>query len=83
MRMSETQHKAKGRPAGGISLVNIKLADLIAALGTDQLTVPIGRVWLEKNGISIAAPAPIRILAAQPTEEIQPKIEYKLTTFED
>ena len=81
--MNQAQPKQKGRPAGGISLVNIKLADLIAALGTDQLTVPVGRVWLEKNGISVAAPAPIRIVAAQPEEEIQPKIEFKLTTFED
>lgn len=81
--MQTPNQKKKGRPVGGLSLVDIKIADLIAALGTDQLIVPVGRVWLEKHGITVATPAPILMIAAQQPEEIQPKIEFKLTTFED
>lgn len=81
--MQSLTPKGKGRPAGGVSLVNMKLADLVAALGTDQLVVPVGRVWLEKHGISVVAPAPTVIVAASPTQENYPPIEMKLTTFED
>lgn len=81
--MNSATPKQKGRPAGGISLVNIKLADLIAALGTDQLTVPVGRVWLEKNGISVVTPAPTLVIASAPAQESAPPIEFKLTRFDD
>jgi hypothetical protein len=81
--MNQAPIKTKGRPPGGISLVDIKLADLIAALGTDQLIVPVGRVWLEKHGISVVAPAPTVIVASAPIIPVEEKIEFKLTTFED
>lgn len=81
--MNQAQPKQKGRPTGGISLVNIKLADLVAALGTDQLVVPVGRVWLEKHGISVSAPTPTVIVASAPIIPVEEKIEFKLTTFED
>lgn len=75
--------KRKGRPIGGTSLVDIKLADLIAALGTDQLVVPIGRVWLEKHGLSVVTPSPTILVVSAPTIPHEEKIEFKLTTFED
>lgn len=81
--MNSPIKKTKGRPAGGVSLVDIKLADLVAALGTDQLIVPVGRVWLEKHGISVVTPAPTVVVAAPaPSQDITP-IEFKLTKFED
>ena len=42
--------KKIGRPKGGKSFTNVRMADLRANLG-DNAVVPVSRVWIEKMGL--------------------------------
>lgn len=43
--------RGQGRPPGGTSLVNVRFGDLKSCI-TDDMVIPVGRVFLEKLGIA-------------------------------
>ena len=74
--------KGSGRKKGSISLMTVKLRDLIAAgLGEDD-DVVIGRKFNEELFKKIVdKPAPVEDTSSA-ADAVQEKIAYKLTTFD-
>ena len=75
--------KGSGRKKGSISLMTVKLRDLIAAGLGDDDDVVIGRKFndeLFKKNIDI--PAPVKDNTPSAADAVQEKIAYKLTTFD-
>tara|TARA_R100000458_G_C8008943_1_gene73873 strand:+ start:34 stop:300 length:267 start_codon:yes stop_codon:yes gene_type:complete len=74
--------KGSGRKKGSISLMTVKLRDLIAAGLGDDDDVVIGRKFndelFKKN---VDKPAPVEDTSSA-ADAVQEKIAYKLTTFD-
>jgi hypothetical protein len=80
---NETQAKRRGRPQGSNSFVKLRLEDLIAIVGTGAV-VPISKVWLRDQNISIgAAVVPVAIAPAPEPVAEEEKISFSLTSFDD
>lgn len=75
--------KGSGRKKGSISLMTVKLRDLIAAGLGDDDDVVIGRKFndelFKKN---VDKPAPVEDTSSAAADAVQEKIAYKLTTFD-
>ena len=69
-----------GRTKGATSLVRVSLGTLKKYLASDNVAIPVGRVWLRDMGIEVAAP---KIKKIEEEKEDSTKVEYSLTTFEN
>lgn len=75
--MNNNTKRKRGRPAGSISFARVKIADLIAQLGTN-FTITVSKKWLEDIGLEVDSDKPNRVIAAVESEE--DKIQF---TIED
>jgi len=67
----------RGRPKGGTSFVNVSLEQLNDLFGRKH-SIPVSRVWLEKNNIMVDdAPTSVISSNESPSEETS-KIDIKL-----
>ena len=74
--------KGSGRKKGSISLMTVKLRDLIAAGLGDDDDVVIGRKFNDKLfKKNVDKPAPVEDTSSA-ADAVQEKIAYKLTTFD-
>jgi|TARA_B100001939_G_scaffold347228_1_gene368172 hypothetical protein len=74
--------KGSGRKKGSISLMTVKLRDLIAAGLGDDDDVVIGRKFNDELFKKIVdKPAPVEDTSSA-ADAVQEKIAYKLTTFD-
>ena len=74
--------KGSGRKKGSISLMTVKLRDLIAAGLGDDDDVVIGRKFNDElNKKIVDKPAPVEDTSSA-ADAVQEKIAYKLTTFD-
>jgi len=75
--------QGSGRKKGSVSLISIKLSDLISAGFVNDDTVVVGRKWHDeifKKNVDI--PAPVIDTTPSAADAVQEKIAYKLTTFD-
>ena len=76
--------QGSGRKKGSVSLISVKLGDLIAVRDLiTTMTIVVGRKWHDevfKKTVDIAPP----VVDTTPTaaDAVQEKIAYKLTTFD-
>ena len=69
-----------GRTKGATSLTKVSLGTLKEYLASDNMIIPVSRVWLRDMGIEVSAPKTNKIKEAK---EESTKIEYTFTTFDD
>ena len=50
--MNNNTKRKRGRPAGSTSFARVKIADLIAQLGTN-FTITVSKKWLEDIGLEV------------------------------
>jgi len=74
--MKNNTKRKRGRPAGSTSFARVKIADLIAQLGTN-FTITVSKKWLEDIGLEVDSDEPNRVIAAIESEE--PKIQFNIT----
>ena len=74
--MKNNTKRKRGRPAGSTSFARVKIADLIAQLGTN-FTITVSKKWLEDIGLEVDKERPNRVIAALESEE--PKIQFNIT----
>ena len=76
--------QGSGRKKGSVSLISVKLGDLISAGFNNDDTIVVGRKWHDevfKKTVDIAPP----VVDTTPTaaaDAVQEKIAYKLPTFD-
>jgi hypothetical protein len=74
--MNNNTKRKRGRPAGSTSFARVKIADLIAQLGTN-FTVTVSKKWLEDIGLEVDSGKPNRVIAAVESEEsLENKIQF-------
>jgi hypothetical protein len=74
--MNNNTKRKRGRPAGSTSFARVKIADLIAQLGTN-FTVTVSKKWLEDIGLEVDSDKPNRVIAAVESEEsLENKIQF-------
>lgn len=83
--MSTENEKKRGRPAGGVSLVKVKMSELKSVYG-DNDEVVVGRVEWEKaqvrDFVSTAAPTEANFLEGVPVESSTPRVIEGVTFVE-
>jgi hypothetical protein len=80
---TETETKRRGRPAGSVSFVRVRMSDLAKLVGSDA-SVPVSKIWLRNNGLNVTVaelPQIPQVIDEQP-EENEPRIEFSLTQFD-
>lgn len=77
MNTNTQPKRGRGRPVGGISLVNVTLAELMAKYSPDQI-LPVGRLFLEKGSAKLITQPkqPAEIIA--PIVDNGPRVEMTL-----
>ena len=74
--MNNNTKRKRGRPAGSTSFARVKIADLIAQLGTN-FTVIVSKKWLEDIGLEVDSDKPNRVIAAvESGESLENKIQF-------
>ena len=69
-----------GRTKGATSLAKVSLGTLKEYLASDNMIIPVSRVWLRDMGIEVSAPKTNKI---KEVKEESTKVEYSFTTFDD
>ena len=74
--MKNNTKRKRCRPAGSTSFARVKIADLIAQLGTN-FTIVVSKKWLEDIGLEVNEDEPNRVIAAVESEEsLENKIQF-------
>ena len=77
--MNETPKK-RGRPKGSTSFTRVNITDLTNAVGRNA-SIVVSKKWMQEIGLTVD-PAPVKMIAAQTSEEPEEKIEFSVNTFD-
>ena len=77
--MNETTKK-RGRPKGSTSFARVNITDLTNAVGKNA-SIVVSKKWMEEIGLSVTS-APVKMIAAQTTEETEEKVQFSVRTFD-